>query len=181
MHGCAYALQFLVVIVVDGREKMSKSVEEYCRNALHLWQPEQVQLTDDGNAVSCHMFEKTVILPKHSSQNKNYSPLQVALVVKEKNGGKLNSHLWFFSGIVRLLNPEFCIVSQYVFQVVCRSRNHAWHERLSGSTFSSRALNPLAELLSWPRSAAILTYWLRKMAPSMLSIMMRRNSCVCCY
>jgi hypothetical protein len=40
-----------------------------------------------------------------------YKPLQLALVVKEKNGGKLNSHLWFFSAFVKQLQPDYCVVS----------------------------------------------------------------------
>jgi chitin synthase len=106
-------LQFLVIIIVDGREKMSKTVLEYCETSLKLWNSDLIELQHDGNAVTCHMFEKTIILPKHASQNENFSPLQVAFVVKEKNGGKLNSHLWYFSGLVRLLNPEFCVVSRW--------------------------------------------------------------------
>jgi hypothetical protein len=39
-----------------------------------------------------------------------YKPLQLALVVKEKNGGKLNSHLWFFSAFVKQLQPDYCVV-----------------------------------------------------------------------
>ncbi len=39
-----------------------------------------------------------------------YKPLQIALAVKEKNGGKLNSHLWFFSAFVKQLQPDYCMV-----------------------------------------------------------------------
>jgi cellulose synthase/poly-beta-1,6-N-acetylglucosamine synthase-like glycosyltransferase len=39
-----------------------------------------------------------VELPKHASQREYHYPLQCVLAIKERNGGKLNSHLWFFSG-----------------------------------------------------------------------------------
>ncbi len=46
------------------------------------------------------------------TQREYYKPLQVALVIKEKNGGKLNSHLWFFAAFVKQLQPSYCVVSE---------------------------------------------------------------------
>ena len=89
---------------------MSKSVAEYCEQHLKLWNNNLIELSHEGNDVTCHLFEKTIILPKHSSQKENYRPLQIALAVKEKNGGKLNSHLWYLSGFARQVMPEFCVV-----------------------------------------------------------------------
>jgi chitin synthase len=34
--------------------------------------------------------------------------LQILACFKHQNGKKLSSHLWFFEGFCRLLNPEFC-------------------------------------------------------------------------
>lgn len=39
-----------------------------------------------------------------------YDPLQTVLVVKEKNGGKLNSHLWFFMGFMQQIDPGMTFV-----------------------------------------------------------------------
>ena len=58
-----------------------------------------------------HVFEKTVQLAQHSTQGSYYPPLQLLLGIKARNGGKLNSHLWFFSAFCRQLKPEFIMVS----------------------------------------------------------------------
>jgi hypothetical protein len=102
--------QFLIIIVVDGREKMNKTMQEYFEKDLKVWDSDMVMMEHRNNAVTCHLFEKTVDLPKHSSQREYFKPLQIALAVKEKNGGKLNSHLWFFSAFVKQLQPDFCVV-----------------------------------------------------------------------
>ena len=39
-----------------------------------------------------------------------YFPLQVIFAIKEKNGGKLHSHLWFFMGFVSQLNPKYTVL-----------------------------------------------------------------------
>ena len=43
--------------------------------------------------------ERTVEIPKHETQAESYFPLQMIFSLKEKNGGKLNSHLWLLMGI----------------------------------------------------------------------------------
>ncbi len=107
----AVVVQFLVIIVIDGREKMHKSVAEYFEKELKIWDNEMLVAEHRNNPVTCHLFEKTVDLPKHSSQREYYKPLQIAVAVKEKNGGKLNSHLWFFSAFVKQLQPDYTVVS----------------------------------------------------------------------
>lgn len=101
----------MVLIIVDGREKMSKSVAEYCEKELKIWDTGMLKFEHRNNEVTCHIFEKTVDLPKHSSQREYYKPLQLVLCVKEKNGGKLNSHLWYFSAFTKQLQPDYTFVS----------------------------------------------------------------------
>jgi chitin synthase len=103
-------MQFLVVIIVDGREKMSKSVAEFAEKELKVWDSSMLKYEHRNNEVTCHIFEKTVDLPKHSSQREYYKPLQIVMAVKEKNGGKLNSHLWYFSAFAKQLQPDYVFV-----------------------------------------------------------------------
>ncbi len=112
--------QFLVVVVIDGREKMSDSVSAYC-SSMKLMDPSMLKLQHSNNEVTCHMFQRTLQL-KRSNSPGHFQPLQVILAIKEKNGGKLNSHLWFFSGFVRRINPRVTFVSNSVpnrFIFVC--------------------------------------------------------------
>ena len=78
---------------------------------LKLFDPDLLRLEHKGNEVTCHVFEKSVELSKHAAQREYYQPLQLILAIKERNGGKLNSHLWYFSGFCRQLQPDYCFVS----------------------------------------------------------------------
>lgn len=90
---------------------MSKSVYEYAEKELKVWDNSMLKFEHRNNEVTCHVFEKTVDLPKHSSQREYYKPLQIVMAVKEKNGGKLNSHLWYFSAFTKQLQPDYTFVS----------------------------------------------------------------------
>ena len=97
--------QFCVFIVVDGREKMSPSVAEFCEHTLGIWRSDMIVTDHKEQAVTCHVFERTVCPPSVTAD-----PLQVVLAVKERNGGKLNSHLWFFSAFMPQLDPAVVVV-----------------------------------------------------------------------
>ena len=49
-------------------------------------------------------------MPKHDTQREYHFPLQLIFALKEKNGGKLNSHLWLFMGIAGQLNPKYVML-----------------------------------------------------------------------
>jgi hypothetical protein len=99
----------LVVCVQDGREKMHKSMERTLFN-LRLWDRRMLLAEYRGLAVTCHLFERTISLPRSRTNRAYYDPLQVAFAAKEKNGGKLNSHLWAFSAFARQVQPEFLLL-----------------------------------------------------------------------
>ena len=102
--------QFVVLIVIDGRGKMAKTVQEYCEQKLLLWDQNMVMMQHNNNDVTCHIFQRTARLPKRDNPNEYYEPIQLILAVKEKNGGKLNSHLWYFNAFARTLNPGMTFV-----------------------------------------------------------------------
>ena len=49
-------------------------------------------------------------MPKHDTQREYHFPLQLIFALKEKNGGKLNSHLWFFNAFAGQLNPKYTLL-----------------------------------------------------------------------
>jgi len=78
-----------------------------CRCLQKLFDPSIIRTMHHGRPVVVHLFERSVEMAKHTSQREYHYPLQVMLAVKERNGGKLNSHLWFFSGFCVQLNPKY--------------------------------------------------------------------------
>lgn len=70
-----------------------------------------------SNDVTLHLFETTVILS--DSLTRAHSPLQLVFALKEHNGGKLDSHRWFFNGVA----------SQ-----VCQNHHHAACIAFDGET-----------------------------------------------
>lgn len=57
-----------------------------------------------------HTFERTVEMPKHHTNSEYFLPLQTIFMVKARNGGKLNSHLFFFKGFCEMINPVYTVV-----------------------------------------------------------------------
>lgn len=68
-----------------------------------------------GHTVVSHTFERTVEMPKHHTNSEYFLPLQTIFMVKARNGGKLNSHLFFFKGFCEMINPVYTVVWFYVF------------------------------------------------------------------
>ena len=88
-----------------------------CRPGLNAhvccsYDPKLLKPQFHGSEVTMHLFEKTVELARHSSQREYFPPMQLMLDLKARNGGKLNSHLWFFTAICRQLRPEFVAVRE---------------------------------------------------------------------
>lgn len=99
-----------IIIIVDGYSKMNPTVESYAYRKLHLLVPGVMRPTMNGDNVTCHWFERTVQLTKHKTVSAPYPPMQTVLCVKQRNGGKLNSHLWFFRGFCELVQPRYTVV-----------------------------------------------------------------------
>lgn len=121
LHGIASNLRHLdalgihwtqvqVCVVADGRGKLNEFTKEYLSNDLHVYDEDLILTQHKGNNVTCHIFEKTVEIKKDLNQKEYFPPVQILLAVKEKNGGKLNSHLWFFSAFSKQLQPKYCVL-----------------------------------------------------------------------
>jgi len=99
-----------VIIIVDGYSKMNPSMEDYMQKKLNIFVPEIMLPKFRGRDVTCHWFERTVSLTKHKTMSEYFLPMQIVFCVKARNGGKLNSHLWFFRGFCELIQPHYTFV-----------------------------------------------------------------------
>ena len=83
---------------------------EFCSRELLIFDKEMIQERHNSQDVTMHLFERSCQLSKHSSQREYFLPMQLIFAMKEKNGGKLNSHLWFFSAFCKQVKPEYVLV-----------------------------------------------------------------------
>ena len=139
-------------IAIDGREAASDSMLDYLQHEMKLFDPALLRKKHHGRPVTMHLFERSVELSKHKSQREYHYPLQCILALKERNGGKLNSHLWFFSGFsVQVGRGEDCSIV------------HA-HLSILAPSPSSRQLNPkycgLMDVGTVPQKTALVKLFL---------------------
>ncbi len=99
-----------VCVIIDGLDRASPSMLDYCANDLRVYDPTLLRSQHLRLPVSMHLFERTVEIARHETQREYHFPLQLTLAIKTQNGGKLNSHLWFFSGFSTQLNPKYCVL-----------------------------------------------------------------------
>ena len=100
--------EIAVLIIIDGREKVNCTMIDEL-TGLSLFDGSLLKESHHGRPVVLHLFERTVELPRHATQRLYFPPLQIALAIKEKNGGKLNSHLWAFTAFASSLNPKYVL------------------------------------------------------------------------
>ncbi len=103
----------LVVVVIDGRSKANPKMLEYLHLELAAFNGRLLRSELRGDkSVTMHMMESTVEVPNPNSAipGDTYGPMQLAVALKENNGGKLNSHLWFFDGICASILPEYAVL-----------------------------------------------------------------------
>jgi len=91
-----------VVIVSDGRMKASLSALQYATE--NGFFDERLMHKCKTDKASMHLFEFTAQL---RGEGKTELPLQTIYAVKENNGGKLDSHYWFFEAFAEQLQPEY--------------------------------------------------------------------------
>jgi chitin synthase len=115
--------QASIIIVSDGRTKMNKGTKQ--------WMTEHGMFDEDAMTVyeqglpsqpQMHVFENTSQLENRNQggggfmssmfqTNKEFrDPLQIVFGLKENNGGKQHSQLWFFYAFCTQLNPKYCVL-----------------------------------------------------------------------
>jgi chitin synthase len=104
--------EVVVCIVSDGRTRANIDTIDYLTE-VGICSPMLIEkgLERCGDDVNVHLFESTVRLPSNPLMNEYHLPMQVMFALKERNGGKIDSHWWFFAGFSAVLNPDYCFVS----------------------------------------------------------------------
>merc|ERR1711920_108258 len=98
-----------VAVVSDGRTKASQSCWDYL-SSVGAFDEETMDVTSLGVDVQMHLFESTIQYRKDKNFDAFYPPLQLIYALKEHNGGKLNSHLWYFNAFAEQLMPEYTLL-----------------------------------------------------------------------
>jgi cellulose synthase/poly-beta-1,6-N-acetylglucosamine synthase-like glycosyltransferase len=107
MRGPAAWQEFLICIVIDGKNSASESMLDYASNSLGVYDAETMQIVGLGlGPVQMHLFELTTVMQLSGDGNSSppqlqeLPPLRLVFALKEKNAGKLDSHSWFFNAFV---------------------------------------------------------------------------------
>lgn len=98
-----------VAVVSDGRTKASSSCLDFL-SGIGAFDEEIMTVTSVGVDVQMHLFESTIQLVRDDNFESYYPPLQLIYALKEHNGGKLNSHLWFFNAFAEQLLPTYTVL-----------------------------------------------------------------------
>ncbi|WAR58672.1 hypothetical protein PtB15_10B10 [Puccinia triticina] len=123
-----------VVLVFDGIEPADKSTLDVLAT-IGLYQDGIMKRQVDGKETQAHLFEYTTLLsvsPKpeliqpHANDPANLVPVQMTLVLKQKNAKKINSHRWLFNAIGAHLEPEVCILIDAGTKPGTRSLYYLW-------------------------------------------------------
>lgn len=56
------------------------------------------------------LYSKPLNLTNIDNYPRNGYPIKTSLVLKQKNKGKIESHLWFFKGFCQYLQPKFTVI-----------------------------------------------------------------------
>lgn len=98
-----------IAIVSDGRTKASATCLDFL-TGIGAFDEEIMTVTSAGVDVQMHLFEATVQLMRDDNFESYYPPIQLIYALKENNGGKLNSHLWFFNAFSEQLLPTYTVL-----------------------------------------------------------------------
>ena len=114
VQGPDFWKKFCVCVVSDGRVKANKGTLEYAEAQGFFDQnlmDESVAKMEEGELKpTMHLFEYSSQLKEDENFEKRFPPLQIIFALKEANGGKLDSHLWFFNAFADQLNPKYCFL-----------------------------------------------------------------------
>lgn len=114
-----------VIIVADGRNKVNESVLQML-TATGCYQDNLARPYVNNRKVNAHLYEYTTQISidenlKFKGDEKNLTPVQVLLCLKESNQKKINSHRWLFNAFCPVLDPNVVIL----LDVGTKPDNHA--------------------------------------------------------
>ena len=106
--------EIAVCIVSDGRLKANAKCLEYAEDIGIFDKEILYKYGNPGQKpwggtwdTYMHMFEYSPQLKEDKNFEKCFPPMQVMFGLKERNGGKLDSHLWFFNAFSNHLIPKY--------------------------------------------------------------------------
>jgi len=151
----------------------------------------------NGHTVHAHLFERTLRL--QADDNGEILEMKMMFLLKEFNGGKLDSQLWFFEGLVKhmaALNPGFDIATALIDAGTIPRPHHMLFadgrgptsDRLGGQQIVMPLLKIVSELLEDPDAAGscgaisvgkewVSDYWLGGMEGIWPTVLLRRLFC----
>lgn len=106
--------EIAVCIVSDGREKANTDTLQFLES-IGVYVQARVDKTlhkksGELDKLGMHVFETTSVFIDHPELETEFPPLQLIFALKEHNGGKIDSHWWFFEAFSQYLKPEFCFL-----------------------------------------------------------------------
>eukprot|EP00475_Leptophrys_vorax_P039502 TRINITY_DN7146_c0_g1_i1.p1 TRINITY_DN7146_c0_g1~~TRINITY_DN7146_c0_g1_i1.p1 ORF type:complete len:998 (+),score=292.15 TRINITY_DN7146_c0_g1_i1:129-3122(+) len=106
--------EIAVCIVSDGREKANPETLQFLES-IGVYVQARVDKTlqkksGELDKLGMHVFETTSVFVDHPDLETEFPPLQLIFALKEHNGGKIDSHWWFFEAFSQYLKPEFCFL-----------------------------------------------------------------------
>eukprot|EP00474_Spongospora_subterranea_P005503 CRZ05961.1 hypothetical protein [Spongospora subterranea] len=101
--------EICMCIVADGRHKADKGSLDYLEE-LRIYDANQMHAAlDKSQTIRMHLFESTLLIPSENMSGPA-QPLQTIFALKERNGGKLDSHHWFFNAFSAQIQPTYCFM-----------------------------------------------------------------------
>jgi len=105
--------KIMLIIVADGRSKVNPGTFTFLQK-LGLFDEDLMFecLGTTEKEVTMHLFERTLQMGIDGKgiEQGYYPPLQTVFAMKENNGGKLDSHLWFFNAFAEHIQPKYCVL-----------------------------------------------------------------------
>lgn len=69
-----------------------------------------VRNADPATYATMHIFERSLQMVEDINHEVYYQPMQTMIAMKERNGGKLGLHDWFFNAFAEHLQAKFCVL-----------------------------------------------------------------------
>jgi chitin synthase len=97
--------QIVVFLIQDGLEKLSESLVSFGKN-MNIYDTSRIIQTENQHTLHLFSTFSNQLWPDLG----DIQPIRIITGLKERNRGKLNSHLWFFHLICMHLNPDYCVL-----------------------------------------------------------------------
>ncbi|MES1907943.1 MAG: hypothetical protein MHM6MM_000968 [Cercozoa sp. M6MM] len=94
-----------VMLIVDGMEHFDEEVRARL-TLLGAFDEDMLVTEVQDRSVKAHLFEVAVEFEESLNSGQYMPPMNLILLIKTHNAGKLDSHLWMFGAMAKRLNPR---------------------------------------------------------------------------